>query len=316
MFDDGGVTEEGATLDTQRGVGCARPALRVVRSVDPDEVDACPADEDVAWALDATDPQRRPPDRRPSRRPPADLDDTALRAAPTTMARERTLPVVDGLAALIPGGALQRGWVVGVGGVGATSTALALSAGATAAGSWLALVGLPSAGLPAAAGLGVDLGRVVVVDAPPPEVRAQVLGALLAAFELVLVGPEARLRSGDARRLATRARERGSVLVAVTPTDAGRGALPDGVVEPDLSLTGTREVWQGLDRGHGHLRSRRLSVETTGRRAAARRSTVDLWLPGPDGEVAVAEPGFLRSDPPLPGHQRTQERRGREVATA
>jgi hypothetical protein len=289
--------------------------------MDPDEIEVTAADEDVAWALDGAVhrggamARRARPDIATGR-----LDATALLVAPTTLAGERTLPVADGLVDLVPGGALQRGWVVGVEGVGATSLAFALGAGATATGSWLALVGLTSAGLPAAAGLGVELGRVAVVDAPPAEQRAMVVAALLDAVELVLVGPEARLRAADARRLAARAREHGGVLISLAPgatgsTRAGATGRHGVSVEPDLVLRGTREVWQGLERGHGHLRSRRLSVETAGRRAAARPTTVDLWLPGPDGQVCVIDPPARRRDQvPWPSERTPESKKAGVVA--
>ena len=70
----------------------------------------------------------------------------ADRAAPLALARERTLPLLSAVADLFPDGALRRGSVVGVDGVGATSLALAVAAGPSAAGSWTAVVGDPGLG--------------------------------------------------------------------------------------------------------------------------------------------------------------------------
>ena len=81
-------------------------------------------------------------------------------------AAERTLPVPAALVDLVPQGGLQRGSTAATGGVAATSLALALVGPVTVAGSWVAVVGLPRLGLLAAAELGVDLERVILVADP------------------------------------------------------------------------------------------------------------------------------------------------------
>lgn len=181
---------------------------------------------------------------------------------------------------------MQRGSVVSVvgpAGSGATSLALALVAGPSASGSWVAAVGLPWLGLPAAAEAGVNLGRLALVPAPEPAAWAGVVAALVDAFDVVLLRPERRARPADARRLTARARERGAVLVLLGPT----GGWREG---PDVVLRIDRTRWEGLGDGHGRLRSRRVRVEATGRRRAARPRTADLSLP-----VGGASP-----DPALP----------------
>ncbi len=208
----------------------------------------------------------------------AAIDD---RVRPVTLAEHHTLAVLDPLAPLLPGGGLRRGTVVAVGGGAATSLALALVAEASGQGSWVAAVGLPRLGLVAAAELGVALDRLAVVSTPDPGRWASVVAALVDAVDLVLVGP-ARVRPGDARRLAARARERGSVL------------LPVGVdwpEAPDVVVSSGAGRWEGLGQGHGHLRARRVRVTATGRREAARPRAAELWLPAVDGTVAaVAHP--------------------------
>ena len=105
------------------------------------------------------------------------------------------------------------------------------------------------------------------------------VAALLDAFDVVLAGPPRDLRAADARRLTARVRERGAVLVA---TD-GRGmAWPEPA---EVRLTVTSATWEGLGRGHGLLRGRKVEVVTGGRGAAARERRVQLWLPHPDGGV-------------------------------
>jgi hypothetical protein len=49
-------------------------------------------------------------------------------------------------------------------------------------------------------------------------------------------------------------------------------------------------TWEGLGRGHGHLRARRATVEAGGRRGFARPRRAELWLPGPGGALAEAPP--------------------------
>jgi hypothetical protein len=196
------------------------------------------------------------------------------------------LPVLGPLERLLPGG-LRRGITVQVDGaregVGSTSLALALLAGPSAAGS-SAAVGVPSLGLAAAARYGVDLGRLVLVGSPPPEQWGTVVATLLDAFDVVLARPPAggKVRAGDGRRLTARARERGSVLVRL----GASSAWPEVA---DLALTVTATAWEGLGQGYGHLRARRATVESGGRRGHDRPRRVDLWLPGPDGRLVPLE---------------------------
>jgi hypothetical protein len=90
------------------------------------------------------------------------------------------------------------------------------------------------------------------------------------------------VRPADARRLAARARERGSVLVV-----AGKG-WPEAA---DVRLAVTRSEWHGLDGGAGvgagRLRGRRVEVVGGGRGAAARERRSTLWLPAPGGGVTL-----------------------------
>ncbi|NBH10575.1 hypothetical protein GTY80_45970, partial [Amycolatopsis sp. SID8362] len=67
---------------------------------------------------------------------------------------------------------------------GSTSLLLALLAPATAAGSWAAVVGLPSLGLAAAAEHGADLSRLALVPRPGAEFPA-VVAALLDGVDVV-----------------------------------------------------------------------------------------------------------------------------------
>ena len=211
----------------------------------------------------------------------------AERVRPVTLAREHRLPVAEPLQPLLPGGGLRRGSVVSVsaarGASGATSLALALVAEASAAGSWVAGVGLGSLGLAAAAELGVALERFVLVAAPDRQSWPTVVAALVDGFDVVLVDPGRGMRAADARRLVARTRERGSVLIQL-------GAASES---SDVRLAVTRATWEGVEDGAGHLRSRRVRIDAGGRGEASRPRTADLLLPGPSGAVEVA------LDPPI-----------------
>ncbi|MDZ7675848.1 MAG: hypothetical protein U5K30_12375 [Acidimicrobiales bacterium] len=216
---------------------------------------------------------------------------------PTALAREQRLSVLPALGELIPGDGIRRGSTLSVDGPAATSLALATAAAASQDGAWVVAVGFPSLGLLAAAELGIALERFVLVAAPDTRpgpdneetVWATALAALLDAFEIVLVQASHRVRPRDGRRLVARTRERGAVLVQVGSRGWSEGA------EVTLEITGSS--WEGLDEGHGHLRSRRVTVVGGGRREAARPRQVELRLPSAEGavEAVLPEPVRLRA---------------------
>lgn len=212
------------------------------------------------------------------------------RTRPVSMADQRTLPVLAGLEDLLPGRGLQRGSTVQVGGqVGATALALAMVAGPTRAGSWVACVGLAELGWAAAAEAGVDLDRVAVVRTPDAS-WATVTAALVDAFDVVLCGLGHAPSSTEARRLTARARERGSVLILVGGRTAGAGPLRrawPGAADVELSVVSSE--WSGIGDGWGRLGQRRVTLEVGGRRGLSRSRRVDLWLPGIAGVITVAD---------------------------
>jgi len=210
----------------------------------------------------------------------------ADKVAPLALARERTMPLLPALTSLFPEGGLRRGSIVATDGVGATSLALAVAAGPSAAGSWTAVVGDPGLGLAAAAESGLVLERMLVIDPNAGQGSdkgaAGVVAALVGAIDVVLVGPGVRIRPADVRRLSARMRERGSVLIRV-------GAIDEPGV--DIGLRIVESEWTGLGVGHGLLRARRVRIETQGRGSAARPRGAAFLLPGPHGEpVALGEP--------------------------
>jgi hypothetical protein len=180
------------------------------------------------------------------------------------------LPVLPALAPLLPHGALRRGSTVVV--AGSTSLLLAVLAGPSLAGSWAAVIGLPTLGLVAAAEAGVALDRLALVPEPGREWPG-VVAALLDALDVVVVAAPGRVRDGDARRLAARARQRGSVLVPF-------GVPAGGWEAADLWLSVTGAQWHGLGTGSGHLQGRQVQVRCAGRGSAARPRHARLWLPG------------------------------------
>lgn len=192
------------------------------------------------------------------------------------------LPVLSALRGLLPAG-LPRGQAVAVDGVGALSLALvagAVPAGVPAADRWCALVGTPEAGVLAAAGMGADTDRLLLVD-EPGERWPDVVATLLPAVEVVLLRPPSPPSAGVNRRLTALARRHGSALVVAGSTSSWEGAY--------LRLRVATSLWVGLADGHGHLRGRRVKVVAEGRGAGGRPRASWLWLPAEDGSVAGAD---------------------------
>jgi hypothetical protein len=191
----------------------------------------------------------------------------ALRAKvqPLVGAGEALLAIREDLQALLPWGGLKRGSTLTI---DCPSLLLATVGAATSEGSWVAFVGVPTLGFAAASEHGVVLERTVAVVAPPFDQAAVVVASLVDAVDLVVVGPGVITRSSDARRLTARARERGSVLIAM-------GVWPEAV---DVGLRVTGSSFTGLGDGHGHIQSWSATVEATGRGAAARRRQANIVL--------------------------------------
>jgi hypothetical protein len=309
----GGRALDGARDDEPWQPGRIR-VLRAVSAADPDEVAPSASDDDVAWWLDREaggdagsvgewadgewadgdgvgevaageadrDARRR---ERLIRRRARTVPELARDDAPVVLGRERTLPVLGPLQPVLADAALVRGTTVGVaGGTGATSLALALAAGASRSGSWVAVVGLDDLGLVAATGLGVDPARLVLVREPPARAWGQVVASAVEAVDVVVVAPRSPVGGVVARRLAARCRERGAVLVVVGDAPGGPGLLTD------LTVQVTASSWRTAAADGGHLVGRVVEVEATGRGPAARPRRTRLWLPGPHGAPASLAP--------------------------
>ncbi|SCX39795.1 hypothetical protein SAMN03159343_0788 [Klenkia marina] len=204
----------------------------------------------------------------------------------------RPLETVPGLAPLLPGGALHTGAVYSV--LGSVALATALLAGPSAAGEWCGVVGVPGFGAEAAAGMGVDLARTVLVPDPGTD-PVGIVDALVGALTVVLVGLPRRVAPGEASRLTARLRQRGAALVVHAPHGAhGASAWPQ--TEAQLTVTGSE--WRGLGEGHGHLTGRIAAVAVQGRRAGRAQHT-RMWLPDAEGRVRPAlEPAAPQTSTP------------------
>jgi hypothetical protein len=237
----------------------------------------------------------------------AGLGELAELTRPVSLAGEQALPLLPPLESVLPSGSLQRGFTLSVqGGPGANSLALALAAGASRAGSWVAVVGIPSLGVASAAELGLVLERLILISPPPASLWPTVTAALIDAFDVVLVGwPDV---SGTmARRLGMRNRDRKSVLIPVAFGTrshwSAHSQVPTAIgcwnEAADIRLTVSAARWEGLGAGHGRLTARKLEVETGGRRSPMPYRTT-LWLPDAEGRVRVEDPGNVRPMAPVP----------------
>src|SRR5580698_11126677 len=189
------------------------------------------------------------------------LPGTAL-PGEAVLSDEAVLPVLPALQGLLPGGVLRRGSVVAAGPW--SLLCLALAAGASAAGAWCAVVGLPQLGVAAAAGAGLVPDRMLLVPDPGPG-WPQVVASLLDGCDLVLLRPPDQPPAQARRRLEATVRRCGGVLVVAGDWDGAQ-----------TRLTIAGQEWTGIGAGHGRLRARRVQVVADGRGAGARAQA--RWL--------------------------------------
>ena len=211
----------------------------------------------------------------------AELAELIERVAPVTLSTERLRPVPEPLRPLFPMGGLQPGWTIGFDGDGASSLVAAFAAEIMGSDGWVALVGVGGFNLAAASELGLPLDRVVVVEPPGAERWGAVTSTLIDAVDVVVVAPDRPVNRRDARRLVARARERDGLVFQL-------GAPRSWPQAVDVGLRVSTGAWEGLGRGHGLLRQRRVRVETAGRRSAAQVRSTEVLVPGPSGRLEVA----------------------------
>lgn len=176
----------------------------------------------------------------------------ALPAGTSAVSNADHLPVPAAMLELFPDGGLARGSVLRIG--GALSVLFALAATAMDREGWSAFVGIPDAGLAAAAGMGLALQRVVVVPDPGAE-APDVVAALVDGVDVVVLGNCAGLRGQDRRRLQSRLRRRGAVLLTTGTWE-----------QPDVEITALSRSWYGVGQGDGLLRHGEVELQSRCRR--------------------------------------------------
>ncbi|QDP96788.1 hypothetical protein FOE78_13515 [Microlunatus elymi] len=153
--------------------------------------------------------------------------------------------------------------------------AMLAMAGPSGAGAWSAVIGMPDFGLEAAAELGVELERTVLVP-EPGEAWLEVTAALADVLGVIVVRAPQQVTQHQASRLASRLRQHEAVLISV-------GDWPRA--EARLSIRGSQ--WTGIGRGHGRLTGHRVRVVAELSTGQVRQA--DLMLPGDDHQVRVVE---------------------------
>lgn len=199
----------------------------------------------------------------------------ALQGGPTRVPVP-THPAVAGLLQLRTGGSYA---------VDSASLALALAAGASAAGEWVGFAGWPDFGAQAAVDLGVDLDRTVLVP-DPGEHWLEVAAALVDVLRVVVLRPPARVDARSAGVLDARLRKRSSALVVW-------GEWPG--CEARITLEETR--WSGPRDGHGRLLRR--SAQLAVRRGSAPATRARVCFPHEDAPLALVRAGEAGGEAPL-----------------
>ncbi|MYA25689.1 MAG: hypothetical protein F4091_05080 [Acidimicrobiales bacterium] len=204
---------------------------------------------------------------------------------------KRLLPVADELASLLTQPGLVPGTVLAAHGPGALTLATALAAEVSRTGGWVTAVGLGRMGVSAVTERGASLDRWAFVD-EPGSAAAEVLNALIGNVDVILLAGGVRLAAAHSRRLRTRLRERGTVVIEVgaSNTAGARGVGASntaGAFSPDVTMTVERAAWTGLGHGHGRLRERRAEVVAAGRGAASLPRRAVLWLPDANGHITA-----------------------------
>lgn len=200
------------------------------------------------------------------------LLDVARKVSPTSTAGERIIAVPGDLGELLPGGGIRRGTVVRVGGPpghGATSVVMCLLAAATEAGERAVVVDPEGTfGGLAALEAGVTAERLALVRGFAREQWSKAVAALLEGFTIVASVVPVGLRFGDASRLAARAREQGSLLVAVESAGVTSRRVAPWPAEAALTIGTTGVSWEA---SRAVLGEPRVGVEIVGKGAAVGR---------------------------------------------
>lgn len=198
-----------------------------------------------------------------------------LRSQISRMQRSRAetslLPADPALSSLFPDAGLRVGVAYSV--APSPSLLAALLSPPSQKGHWCALIGMPTIGLEALAGFGVDLSRLVLVP-DPGERWLTITSALSEVVPLVAVRPQVRPKESDAARLNARLRDRSCTLLVA-------GTWP----QSEATLCVEDPEWHGLGQGSGLLTERAVTITATSRRRSS-TPRVRVLLPGPDGVLA------------------------------
>ena len=208
--------------------------------------------------------------------------------APVVLAKELLIPVPKVFHTVLPGAGLQRGWATKVtGSASGRVFAWALLSEVTRSGGWIAAVDVPGVSLSAASEVGLSIERVVVVSGVDAKNWAATMGALIGSVDAVVYGtPRHRVQPSTHRKLTSRCRERGTVLLQLACGQTGRTkeTAPNDV---DVAFDVHPVRWHGLGSGHGRLESRAINVSVSGRRAQGRTRSGLFMVPDVDGSVCA-----------------------------
>ncbi len=258
------------------------------------------------------------------------VKDVALQTWPNEVVRlgshGKPQPVIDVVAPLrelFYNNAIRRGTVMAISGSsGSTSLLFALLSAPLDQNLWASVIGTSSLGLESAKSIGVDLRRLVIVPKPGNQLF-EAAATLVDSIDLVVLCIEEYARDyfqpRAIRRITSKVRQRGSVLILLSPllrssAPPANGSSSRSQFSSDLSCKGnplhaiwseaidihlvTRTLeWHGLEAGHGTLHSRLIEVASIGRRAQSLERKIKIWLPSPEGTIALADSPDLTDIP-------------------
>lgn len=210
-----------------------------------------------------------------------------LRSEISRMQRRRSdapfLPLDPSLEGLLPDPGLRVGSSYSL----SPSPSLlgALLAAPSQKGSWCAIIGMPTIGVEAMSGFGVELERLILVPDPGPR-WLSVATALSEVIPLIAVHPRSRVSDADIARLNARLRDRGCTLLVTAPW-----------AQSEATIRVEETEWHGLGAGWGLLADRTVTLRSSGRRYESARR-VRVQMPTSLGRVD-AVPAPLRSLMPM-----------------
>lgn len=221
-----------------------------------------------------------------------------LRSEISRMQRRRSdaplLPLHPALSELLPDPGLRVGSSYSL----SPSPSLlgALLSAPSQKGSWCAVIGMPTLGIEAMAGFGIELSRLILVPDPGPR-WLTVATALSEVVPLIAVHPRSRVSDADVSRLNARLRDRGCTLLVTAPWP-----------QSEATIRVEETEWHGLGTGWGLLADRTVTLSASGRRQQSPRR-VRVRLPDAFGTLDSA-PAALRPVAPL---QTSEPRTPRET---